>query len=312
LGFIKVINSHALFVTGSGSQANLGGTNTFATQRDGAIGLYATNGGGVTATGPVTITTGGGVSSATGLSAYGVNADGPGSQIHLASAAITTSGAGATGLFASDASSSGAAGSITVAGALNIQTKNAAAAAVALQGNGASILATGGGTIASAGDAIDFLGGNNQVATFDNFTIANATGNLIFADPSVSTVNFNNTTANAGLNNLLDATNGSMITLNANASALTGVIQTDMTSTSVVSLLNKSVWNVTGSSVVSSLTVTNSAIVFADPGSGAAFKTVTVGSYTGTNANLAMNTFLGVRASAPSAPMRSARTGGTV
>ena len=50
---------------------------------------------------------------------------------------------------------------------------------------------------------------------------------LIFADPSVSTVNFNNTTANAGANNLLDATNGSAITLNANASALTGAIQTD-------------------------------------------------------------------------------------
>ena len=51
-------DAHALFVTGSGSQANLGGTNTFATQGDGAIGLYATLGGVVSATGSVTITTG--------------------------------------------------------------------------------------------------------------------------------------------------------------------------------------------------------------------------------------------------------------
>jgi hypothetical protein len=128
-------DSHALFVAGPGSQANLGGTNTFATQRDGAIGLYATNGGGVTATGPVTITTGGGVSPATSLGAYGVNADGAGSQIALTSVTITTSGAGATGLFASDAASSGAAGSITVAGTLALKTTNAAAAAIALQGN---------------------------------------------------------------------------------------------------------------------------------------------------------------------------------
>jgi fibronectin-binding autotransporter adhesin len=291
-------DAHALVVNGSGSQASLSGSNTFATQGAGAIGFYATAGGGVTATGPVTITTTGGVSPATGLGAFGVNADGAGSQIKLASASITTSGVGATGLFASDASSSGAAGSITVSGTLNIQTKNAAAAAVALQGAGASIFATGGGTIASAGDAIDFLGGKNQVATFDNFTIANTTGNLIFADPSVSTVNFNSTTANAGLNNLLDATNGSAITLNANASALTGAIQTDSTSTTAVNLTNGSVWTMTGSSAVSNLAVTNSAILFAPPGSSAAFKTLTVGSYVGTGANLTMNTALGGTGSA--------------
>jgi hypothetical protein len=34
---------------------------------------------------------------------------------------------------------------------------------------------------------------------------------LIFADPSVSTINFNNTVANAGTNNLLNATNGSVV-----------------------------------------------------------------------------------------------------
>jgi Autochaperone Domain Type 1 len=286
-------DAHALFVTGSGSQANLSGTNIFATQGAGAIGLYATLGGIVSATGLATVTTAGGVSPSTGLGAFGVNADGAGSRINLASATITTRGAGATGLFASDAASSGAAGSITVAGTLTLKTTNAAAAAIALQGDGASIFATGGGSINAAGDAIDFLGGNGQVATFDNFTIANTTGNLIFANPSVSTVNFNNTTANAGLNNLLDATNGSVITLNANKSALTGAIQTDSASTSVVNLINGSAWNMTGSSTVSNLAVSNSAIVFAPPNSGVGFKTLTVGNYAGAGANLTMNTALG-------------------
>ena len=287
--------SPGLQASGSNSSINLVGTNTFTTKGDGAIGLYATLGGAITATGPVTITTG--VPSGTGAGAFGVNADGAGSQINLASATVTTFGAGATGLFASDAASSGAAGSITVSGTLNLQTKNAAAAAIALQGNGASIFATGGGSINAAGDAIDFLGGKNQVATFDNFTIANVTGNLIFADPSVSTVNFNNTTANAGLNNLLDATNGSMITLNASASALTGAIQTDSASTSIVNLMSGSVWNMTNSSAVSNLAVANSAIVFAPPGSGVGFKTLTVGNYVGTGANLTMNAALGGSAS---------------
>jgi hypothetical protein len=81
------------------------------------------------------ITTTGGVSPATGLSAYGVNADGAGSKITLGAATITISGPGAYALLASDAAGSGTAGSITATGTLTIKTTNAAAAAVGLQGN---------------------------------------------------------------------------------------------------------------------------------------------------------------------------------
>ena len=221
-------DAHALFVTGAGSTANLSGATAFTTQGAGAIGIYATLGGVVTATsGAVTIATSGGVSPATGLGAYGVNADGAGSQINLAAATITTTGAGATALYASDAAGSGAAGTITATGTLNVKTTNASAVAVGLQGNGASVLATGGGSIVSAGTAIAFMGGTNQIATFDNFNINNQTGDLIFADPSTATINFNNTVADAGANNLLNATNGSVITFNASASTLTGAIQTE-------------------------------------------------------------------------------------
>ena len=292
-------DAHALFVTGLGSQANLSGAGAFATTGAGAIGLYAALGGVISSAGPmIAITTAGGVSPATGLGAYGVNADGAGSQIKLGSATIMTSGAGATGLFASDRASSGAAGTITATGTLNVQTKSASASAVALQGNGAAITATGGGTITAAGTAIAFMGGTGQSATFDNFAIGNLSGDLVFADPSTATLNFNKTSANAGTNNLLDATAGSAITLNANASTLTGAIRTDAASTSNVNLMNGATWNLTAPSTVTNLNVTHSIIVFAPPGSGGGFKTLTVNNYVGNGANIIMNAALGGSSSA--------------
>jgi fibronectin-binding autotransporter adhesin len=293
-------DAHAVFVTGFGSQGNLSGAGAFATTGAGAIGLYAALGGAISATGSTmtTIATSGGVSLATGLGAYGVNADGAGSSINLGSATITTSGAGATGLYASDRAGSGAGGTISAVGTLNVETKNASAAAIALQGNGAAINATGGGTISSAGTAIAFLGGTGQSATFDNFAIGNLSGDLVFADPSVATLNFNNTNANAGNNNLLNATAGSAITLNANASTLTGAIRTDATSTTNVNLTNNTIWSLTAASTVSNLNVTHSIIAFAPPGANGAFKTLTVNNYAGNGANITMNVALSGASSA--------------
>ena len=291
-------DSHGLMIAGSGSQASLAGANAIATRGDGAIALAVRQGGVLTAAGTTTVTTSGAVSGATGYGAYGVNADGAGSTVTLASAIVRTSGVGAVGLLASDAAGSGAAGSITVNGTLNVQTTNPAAAAIALQGSGATISATGGGTIVSAGDAIAFLGGTNQTATFDNLTIANQGGDLIFADPSAATINFSGATANAGTNNLLNATGGSFVTVNAAASALTGVIRTDSASTSTVNLTNGSSWTMTGSSVVSNLAVANSFVVFAPPGSSAGFKTLTLGNYAGSGGFVTMNATLGGTGSA--------------
>ena len=87
--------------------------------------------------------------------------------------------------------------SIAATGRLNLTASNFAAAAIVLQGDGASILATGGGTIAAAGDAIEFLGGTNQTATFDSFDISTQSGDIVFADPSNTTITFNNSTVNA-------------------------------------------------------------------------------------------------------------------
>ena len=290
-------DADALVVTGPGAKANLS-TGSFSTAGNGAIGLVANDGGIISATGLTSITTTGGVSPTTGFPAAGVGADGAGSAINLASANITTSGPGAFGLVASDVSASGLAGKIAVTGPLAINTTNPSAAAVALQGNGATIAATGGGTISAAGTAIAFMGGTGQSATFDGFSIGNLSGDLIFADPSIATLNFNTTTANAGSNNLLNTTAGSAITLNANASMLTGGIRTDAASTSNVNLTNNTTWNLNAPSSVTNLNVTHSIIVFAPPGSGGGFKTLTVNNYVGNGANIAMNVALGGPSSA--------------
>ena len=416
-------DAHAIVVNSSGSQANLSGANALSTTGDGAIGLYATNGGVINATGSTTISTLGTNSATTGLSAFGVNADGSGSEINLAAATITTAGQGAVGLYASDAADTGQGGAITVSGPLSVTTGTspfaygawaespgstialngpstftinggafalyatdggsistantlgvtvngdvaggveaddagskatlngattiglngnrntgllaatggailalgptaitvsgansvgvealsgsiaasgllnvtalqASSSALALRGMSPSIAATGGGTVLSVGKAINLINASNAVATFDKFTIANVAGDLIAADPSTATINFNNTTASAGNGNLLHATAGSAITLNASASALSGAIQTDSTSTTNVSLTNGSIWTMTGSSVATGLNVTNSAILFAPPSVGG-FKTLTTGSYVGTGASLTLNTALG-------------------
>jgi hypothetical protein len=113
---------------------------------------------------------------------------------------------------------------------------------------------------------------------------------LIFAEPSTATVNFNNTIANAGAGNLLNATLGSTVAFNANASTLTSAIETDATSTTNVSLANGATWTMSASSTATSLNLANSAIFFSPSGG---FKTLTVGSYVGTGANITLNTALG-------------------
>ena len=267
-------------------------------------GAIASSGGTINGlSGSPSLTTNAGTTMLLGTNALGTVTNGSTADLIVATGTTTLSGllknsgfltvaAGAT-LNASGGVADVLGGSITAPGTLTVTTTNASAVAVGLQGNGASVLATGGGSIVSAGTAVAFLGGTNQVATFDNFKINNQTGDLSFADSSVATINLASTVANAGTNNLLDATAGSVVTLNASASRLTGAIQTDSTSTTNVNLANATTWTMTGSSTVTNLSVANSMIVFAPPGSGAGFKTLTVTNYVGSGANITLNTALG-------------------
>ena len=137
-------DAHAVAVSGAGSETHLGAENALTTQGDGAIGIYATGGGVVNGTGGVvTITTSGANSEATGLSAFGVNADGPGSQVNLPGLIVTTAGANAYGLYASDG------GAINAEDGPSIATHGAGAIGVYASGAGSSIAVGGGATIAT-------------------------------------------------------------------------------------------------------------------------------------------------------------------
>jgi hypothetical protein len=295
--------AYGAWAQSAGSMIALNGASTF-TINGAAFALFASEGGVITTGSTLGATINGGVG------AGGVEASGSGSTVTLSGATtIGLNGASNTGLFAttggaittealtsitvSGASSTGVqatAGTVTATGTLNVTTSQASSVAFALGGTAPSIVASGGGTVSAAGNAINFIGATSAVATFDNFHITSASGDLIFADPSIATINFTGTTATANGGNLLNATNGSTIAFNASASTLTGAIQTDATSTTNVSLTNNTNWTMTGSSTLSTLNLTNSSVVFSPSGG---FKTLTVGSLVGgTGANVTLNTQL--------------------
>ena len=120
----------------------------------------------------------------------------------------------------------------------------------------------------------------------------------VSAGPTSGTLNFVSATLDAGTNALLDATNGSVIAINADASTLSGAILADATSTVNLSLANGSAWTVTANSNLGALVNTGSSILFAPPDAGG-YKTLTVTSYSGANgALITMNAALGGSSSA--------------
>ena len=295
-------SAYGAWAQGAGSTIALNGPSGF-TINGAAFALFADQGGAISTANTLGLVINGGA-------AGGVEANGSGSSATLrgsttvalngnqntgllATAGGLISTQGATTIAVSGAQSIGVqalSGAVTAAGALNVATSQATSTAFALSGTSPSIIASGGGTVSAAGNAIAFINAANAVATFDNFNIKNTAGDLILADPSTATVNFNNTVANAGAGNLLNAALGSTIAFNANASTLTGAIQTDPTSVTNVSLTNGTNWTMSASSTATSLNLANSAILFSPSGG---FKTLTVGSYVGTGANIALNTALG-------------------
>ncbi len=263
----------------AGSSITLGGPSTINLTSTNLVGLFTAGDGSITTTAGLTINANdntavvvqGGVITLGGTSVI--------SAIH-------------NGIVIDGASESGPAGFLSAPGTLSLSTTNIKGVALTLDGDNASFDGAGGGTIAAAGKAIAFVNGVDQSATFTNYAISSPAGDLIFADPATATVTFNKSVAAAGDNNLANVTNGSELTLNANASALVGVVQTQAGAVSNLNLSNGSNWSITGNSTVSTLSLNNSSAGFSSPGGGG-FKTLTVTSYTGTNASLTFNALLG-------------------
>ncbi|MDE3177354.1 MAG: hypothetical protein KGM15_14725 [Pseudomonadota bacterium] len=249
-------NAHGLYVADAGSGANLSGPVSISVAGAGAAGVYVDAGGAVAATGALSIaarTNGVFLNGATG-------------------AAMTPTAFGASG-------------------GLTLKTTDVAGAALTLAGNSTTFAATGGGLIQAAGTGVAFLNGINQTAAFRNVEIDAPAGDLIFADPAVATISFDNSLANAGTGNLAHVVGGSDLNLVALASTLIGAVVTDPGSSSTMSLANGSVWTVTGHSTLTNLNLVNSSVAFASPTNG--FHTLTVNSYSGTNAGLFLNAALG-------------------
>jgi Autochaperone Domain Type 1 len=257
------VSAPAVESSDSGSTI-LNGVNSIMANGAGSIGLYADSGGAVSVS----------VGGTTTIAANGVNGIG-----------VEVSGGS----------------SINATGALKIGAGDPTGIGLLLTGANASFTASGGGSITSAGTAVALENGTNLTTSFTGFTISEApgvqTGNLFYADPASATINLTNTTANAGAGNLLDATDGSVIALNASASTLTGAIQTDATSTTNVTLTNGALWSVTGNSTVTNLVNNASTIAFSSPTAGA-FKTLTTTNYVGVGGTLILNASLGSTGSA--------------
>lgn len=152
--------------------------------------------------------------------------------------------------------------------------------------DGGSVTSTGGPAFAARGGAADIAVRNGTVVTTGNGT-------------------------------LLDLSNGSHTSFSASAVNLTGDIVSDASSTGSVFLTQRttltgridpvaltvdgtSTWNMTASSVLSSLTNAGTVAVAAPTGSPAlsgSYKTLTTGSYVGNGGTIALNTFLGADAS---------------
>lgn len=186
--------------------------------------------------------------STSGANAPALEADGAGASITIDNpTTISTSGQFSTGILASDFASSGQAGSMTANAAINVTTTDPSTTSVLLEGTGASISATYGGTITSAGPAIGLTSGTGQSAVFDGFTINAASGNLVGANQASGTVSVTASTVNAL--GLVSATSGSNVTLNVSGSTVStsaGAIWTDATSTATVNLQNGSTWTASG------------------------------------------------------------------
>ena len=296
--------AHAILASGAGANVTANGV-ALSTSGAAAFGASVAGGASLTLGAGTSITT-------TGAGSTGVNVTGAGSTANIAGNVSIRVGPGAQALSADTGGaivaqggltvvSAGTAltvtggaspGSISLGGPLSITTTSASAPAIVLTGDGATFNGSAGGTINAAGQAVALLNGVNQTATFTNFTINGVSGDLFFADPTTATLNFNNTTVNAGSGNIVNATAGSAITVNASGSALTGAFATDATSTTNVNLNNASSLTLTGNSTISNLNIANSSLTFSNSGNGA-FKTLTVTNYSGNNAAVTVNATLG-------------------
>lgn len=276
---------------------NYNGQATFAVNGVNGSGIRVVTGGTVNAGASSTTTI-----NVTGVNGAGISARDAGSQVNLGGATRIDVGAATLANVPNGTVEPYAAGLlvitggvITSTGALQVSTTDATSYGALLLSDGASISATGGGSIRTAGVAIGFLSGANQTASFDNFKISNTSGDLIQVNAATGSTMLSliNSKAKAVAGSrLMSVDGGSTFTLDANHSSLSGDIATDPASAVAVNLRNASSlsgaidgaalnidatsgWTLTSSSTLSQLTLAGR-IGFQAPGLPFAPRTLTV------------------------------------
>jgi autotransporter family porin len=260
---------------------------------------------GVNPTDNVQATLVGGTVQTQGSSAYGLYVRGALASITANGTSVTTSGQGAAVARVID-------GTLTTTNA-TLQANGSEAAGLALSSDtGQTARASlSGGTLRSAqSDAIALKAGAAQVSlTGTEVTGApywlHVSGGATVAAESVASPDQVDTfsTASAGLSGvgvtLVAGGVGapaagpvSAAVITASGARLNGAALTEPGATSNLSLVNGSLWNMTGNSNVTGLTNSASQIQFAAPVAGA-FKTLTAVNYTGASGVIGLNTYLG-------------------
>ena len=245
---------------GTGSALSATGVTVNIPSSSGAAGAQAVSGGAIALGSGTAISMGGNF-------AVGLQASGAGSSIAGNGATIHTIGANSPGGFLQNG------GSIALSGG-SVQTSGPGSFGFLFQAPAGvtNALAISGVSVSSAADAFAVRGGSAAIAIADSTVIGND-----------------------GV--LLSASGGAAVAMAADPSTLTGAILTESGSATTVALRGGTVWNMTGSSVVTNLTNDGSGIVFSPPAGEptllASYKTLTATNYVGAGGTMAINTFLG-------------------
>lgn len=282
---------------------------TVATHGNGAVGLRAVLKGRIEALQGSTVTT-------QGAAAHGAFARNDQSIVVLDGATVTTQGVGAHGAVAMDgarisstnstvtATNADAAGLYVAAYNDTFTTQVPTSAdftgSTLTSRSGPAIAVAGPGTVTLAGSKVsggDWL----RVGTLADFPTLPPPETPIARpeplppgdDPSSPPPDTLVLAGTASLATKKPLATGDIATIDASASELTGAAITLAGSTSIVTLRNGTIWNLTGNSNLTTLTNDSSQILFAPPASSAGpFKTLTVNQYNGVNGLIGLNTVL--------------------
>lgn len=240
-----------------------------------------------------------------GVNSLGISSQ-LGAQTMVTGGEVNTSGAGAHGLFAVGG------GALISATGLDVFTGGAAAYGAVVRGN--ATLALSNSTVTTSGAGSSALYSSAYAAGASAVTITDSTlsaalgaGITVAGHSTVGP----STTLNAIVRRsrvvsgngawLATTTNSGsgffgIANIDAYASTLTGSAVTDPGSTANVALHDATLWNLTGTSNVTSLANDNSSIIFAaplgDPTLASSFKTLTSGVYVGSSGAIMLNTHL--------------------